>query len=95
METGSVRERFGVSARAIRSYGSFVLIPAVPTDPVVTGSGTNQVRSVHDRCVSFAAGQEVRKLPFSEIARSMSGNQPTAAGAGSDAERLLWPTACQ
>jgi len=78
----------------------FFAIPAtvanddfVPTAAVGHGLSTERLDSPATgpgsvSIVSVAAGQEIRKLPSSEIARSMSGNHPTAVTAGSN---LHWP----
>ena len=44
---------------------------------------------------SRPAAQEIRKLPFREISRPMSGKESIVEAAGSTFQRLLWPRSCR
>jgi len=65
---------------------------------VFGGSPAEPANTSNVSSVSFAVGRQIRKLPFSQLSRPMSGKQATAAVAGSELGRRLrpssvnWPT---
>jgi hypothetical protein len=75
--------------------GCCVSVAAIDLDVVARLSDTPVMVPGSGRSVLFPAGHQIEKLPFDGVSRPLTGYQPTAAEAGSDAERPLRPMTCQ